>query len=135
MFLSLALLVSGPATGSTVARTVASPAVDCDTSAFWKRVDESALDRPSAGQRVAVTVGCTFVGPPGAILDLALGAHTVSGLEVVGIRRGSGQVMVDATPEAAEELARFDGIVATTTVRGGDWGPLLEEVERARRSR
>jgi len=127
------LLVSA-AFASTLAVTEAP--LSCATSAFWERVDEAALDldAPDEASAIAVTIGCTFVEPPGAVVDLAVGSSELTGLTVLGIRRGQGQLIVSATSEQAAILRRA-GQVTPHVVKSGDWRPLLLEVERARRSR
>jgi len=127
------LLVSA-AFASTL--TVTETPLSCPTSAFWERVDEAALDldAPEETSAIAVTIGCTFVEPPGAVVDLAVGSSDLTGMTVLGIRRGQGQLIVSATSEQATILKR-SGQATPRVVKGGDWGPLLREVERARRSR
>ena len=127
------LLLSVALAGSAVAPLSPAP-LDCPTSAFWAQVDEAAFDLevPARAESVTVTTGCTFVGPPGATVDLG---DALEGLPVLGIRRGQGQVIVAASPAQAARLRDARGRLEAEAVRGGDWGPLLEEVERTRRAR
>lgn len=123
----LALLLSAALASTMVAPT---QATTCDTSERYRQLDESVLDLAPAPGTAAVplTIGCRFIGVPGAIIDV--GGDAVPGLEVVGIRRGQGMVLVQATPAQTRLLRRQTAPVAATQVRDGDWGPLIEAMER-----
>ena len=101
-------------------------AMECDTSARWQRFDESVIDLPAPTGTVglSVTIGCKFLGVPGAVVDL----NSVRNLQVLGIRRGSGEVIVAASPVQALQLKLSPQPATATLVRDGDWRRLIEAI-------
>lgn len=115
------------------ASTAAPRQMTCETSARWRLLDEASLDLdvPEGTTAVSLTVGCRHLGVPGAIIDVGSDPLT-TGLRVVGMRRGGGQVYVAATPRQAEALRTVSTPARATLVRDGDWRPLIEAMEQVR---
>lgn len=100
----------------------------CQVSQFWSQIDEAALDRePAPGQEaVAIAVGCSWHGMPGASGTLDIGNDRVA-VEVLGLRRAHGTWIV-ALPPAEARRVRRGAPVSLSADPGGDWPALLQLV-------
>lgn len=123
------VLLSTVFAGSMV--TPPSPPLDCETSARWKQLDERVLDReaPTGTSGMTLTIACRFLGLPGALVDLGESSD-LSGLEVIGMRRGNGQIIVAVTPEQAVQIEGHAAPLDSKIARRGDWRALIDAMER-----
>ena len=137
-WIPLAFLISSPLAWSASRPAPSSPvppAPACEVSAAWSLLDESGLDisSPSGTQATPVQVGCGFRALAGAGGVLELGDEQVP-VEVLGLRRAQGVLIVGLTAKQASELGTEPATVEITR-KTDQWEPLLAAMDAIHRAR